>query len=103
MGEIFEMKCQGNFVFKTLTHRSGGTFKNADGTDVTYPSAYILKVDENLENGEINEHKFKIAENNTMLLNVLKGFKPYEQLVLQFEVTLYTNRIGFEVVNVIED
>ena len=54
------MKCQGNFVFKTLTHRSGGTFKNADGTDVTYPSAYILKVDENLENGEINEHKFKI-------------------------------------------
>lgn len=97
------MKCQGNFVFKTLTHRQGGTFKNADGNDVTYPSAYILKVDETLPNGEINEHKFKIDEKNTLLLNVLKDYKAYQELMLEFEVTLYTNRIGFEVVNVLED
>lgn len=97
------MKCQGNFVFKTLTHRQGGTFKNSEGNDVNYPSAYILKVDETLPNGEINEHKFKIDEKNTLLVNVLKDYKAYQELVLEFEVTLYTNRIGFEVVNVLED
>lgn len=97
------MKCQGNFVFKTLTHRQGGTFKNSEGNEVNYPSAYILKVDETLSNGEINEHKFKIDEKNTLLVNVLKDYKAYQELVLEFEVTLYTNRIGFEVVNVIED
>ena len=97
------MKCQGNFVFKTLTHRQGGTFKNSEGNEVNYPSAYILKVDETLSNGEINEHKFKIDEKNTLLVNVLKDYKAYQELVLEFEVTLYTNRIGFEVVNVIDD
>ena len=102
MGFI-KMKCQGNFVFKTLTHRQGGTFKNSEGNEVNYPSAYILKVDETLSNGEINEHKFKIDEKNTLLVNVLKDYKEYQELVLEFEVTLYTNRIGFEVVNVIED
>ena len=102
MGFI-KMKCQGNFVFKTLTHRQGGTFKNSEGNEVNYPSAYILKVDETLSNGEINEHKFKIDEKNTLLVNVLKDYKAYQELVLEFEVTLYTTRIGFEVVNVIED
>ena len=102
MGFI-KMRCQGNFVFKTITHRQGGTFKNSEGNEVNYPSAYILKVDETLSNGEINEHKFKIDEKNTLLVNVLKDYKAYQELVLEFEVTLYTNRIGFEVVNVIED
>ena len=96
------MKCKGNFVFKTLTHRNGGSFKNADGNDVNYPSAYILKVDENLDNGEINEHKFKIAENNTMLLNILKDYEAYQKLIIEFEITLYSGRIGLEVVNVYE-
>lgn len=97
------MKCQGNFVFKTLTHRDGGTFKNTDGNEVNYPAAYILKVDENLSNGEINEHKFKIDEKNSILVNALKEFGAYQKIILEFEVTLYTNRIGFEVVNVWED
>lgn len=97
------MKCQGNFVFKTLTHRDGGTFKNADGADVNYPSAYILKVDENLSNGDINEHKFKINENNTLLINTLKSYEPYQKLIIEFEVTLFANRIGLEVSNVYED
>lgn len=97
------MKCKGNFVFKTLTHRDGGAFKNADGNEVKYPSAYILKVDENLDNGEINEHKFKIAENNTMLINILKSYEAYQKIVIEFDVTLYTGRIGLEVSNVYED
>lgn len=97
------MKCKGNFVFKTLTHRDGGSFKNADGNEVKYPSAYILKVDETLDNGEINEHKFKINENNTLLLNFLKDLDAYQKIVIEFDITLYTGRIGLEVSNVTFD
>lgn len=97
------MKCQGNFVFKTLTHRKGGTFKNAEGTDVNYPSAYILKVDEKTEDGEINEHKFKIDEKNTILIENLKNFEEYQRIIIEFNINLYTNRVGVEVSNVFED
>ena len=40
------MKCKGSFVFKSISHRDAGVFKNDKGEDVKYPSAYILKVDE---------------------------------------------------------
>ena len=97
------MKCRGNFVFKTLTHRAAGAFKNADGIYVNYPAAYILKVDETTESGEINEHKFKIDEKNKMLVEFLKTLESYQRVIIEFNVTLYSNRIGFEVVNVEEN
>lgn len=94
------MKCQGNFVFKTLTHRASGVFKDAEGNEVSYPAAYILKVDELSSSEDINERKFKIDEKNLALINDLKTFKPYQKIMLDFEVTLFTNRIGLEVVKV---
>lgn len=97
------MKCKSNFVFKTLTLRKAGVFKNSDGADIEYPAAYILKADEVLENGDINEHKFKIDQNKTVLINTLKDFEPYQKMVLTFEVTLFTNKVAIEVVDVDTD
>ena len=94
------MKCQGNFIFKTLTHRAAGTFKNTDGVDVNYPSAYVLKVDEVSENGDINERKFKIDEKNTILVNTLKSLESYQKIELIFEVTLFTSRVSLELVDI---
>lgn len=94
------MKCNGNFVFKSLTFRNAGIFKNSEGVDVNFPSAYILKVDEILESGDINERKFKINDTNTMLVNALKRLQPYQKIILDFNLTLYTNRITLEVENV---
>lgn len=94
------MKCKSTFVFKTLTLRKAGTFKNSDGVDVDYPAAYILKVDEILDSGDINEHKFKIDTNKTVLINTLKEFESYQKINLTFDIVLYQNRIGLEVVDV---
>lgn len=96
------MKCQGNFVFKSLIHRPSGTFKNDNGEDVNYPAAYILKVDELLENGEINERKFKIDVNKTGLINDLRLLDVYQKIVLHFNVTIYTSRISLELIDVDE-
>lgn len=94
------MKCQGNFVFKSVNYRPSGTFKDDNGNDLKYPAAYILKVDELLENGEINERKFKIDENKTTLINELKDLDAYQKIILHFKVTIYTSRISLEIVDV---
>lgn len=94
------MKCQGNFVFKTLTHRAAGVFKDSEGNEVQYPAAYILKVDEETSNGDINERKFKIDEKNLMLINSLKTLEPYQKIILDFDVTLFTSRVALEVIDV---
>ena len=82
------MICKGEFVFKNLTKRDGGTFKNDKGQDVNYDMAYVLKVDEVSQDG-INERKLKIDKNNTVLLNKLQNVKPYDKINLVCEVVLY--------------
>lgn len=94
------MKCQGVFVFKSLKYRSGGTFKDDKGVNVKYPSVYILKVDELMENGDINERIFKIDEKKTVLINDLKDLEAYQKIILYFNVTIYTSRISLELVDV---
>lgn len=93
------MKCKGQFVFKSLTHRAGGTFKNENGDDVNYPSAYILKVDE-IEDGEINERKFKIPEDKTVFINDLRLLEAYQKIVLEFKLTIFASRISLEPIDV---
>lgn len=94
------MKCQGNFIFKTLTHRNAGVFKDSEGNEINYPSAYILKVDELMSNGDINERKFKIDDKETAIINGLKTLKAYQEIVINFEVTLYTSRVTLDIVDI---
>lgn len=93
------MKCKGQFVFKSLTHRAGGTFKNENGDDVNYQPAYILKVDE-VEGDEINERKFKIPEDKIVLINDLKTLEAYQKIILDFQLTIFTSRISLEPIGV---
>lgn len=94
------MQCRGNFVFKTFTHRQAGTFKNAEGEELSYPATYLLKVDEIGEDGSINERTFKVPEDKTVLINELSGLEAYQKIILDFKVTIYTTRISLEVVDV---
>lgn len=97
------MKCKGNFVFKSITHKQGGTFKNANGEDISYKPSYVLKVDELGNNNEINERKFKIAEDKIQLINTLKALEAYTKINLDFNVTIYTNSISLELIDVSTD
>lgn len=94
------MKCKGNFVFKNLTHRQGGTFKDSNGNEINYPSAYILKVDELKDNGDADERKFKVSENQVTLINDLETLEQYQKIELEFDLTLYSNKMALVVSDV---
>ena len=85
------MKCQGKFKFKSLTKKDGGSFTNNKGQVITYRPSFSLKVDELTENG-IFERIFKISEDSP-LLNSLVNFKPYDDIVLDFDVKFYASGI----------
>lgn len=93
------MNCKGEFIFKTLTHRPAGTFKGSNGIDINYPSAYILKVDELLENGDIQERKFKLPE-KSKLVDDFRVLDAYEKIILTFVLNIYSSRITLELTGV---
>lgn len=82
------MKCKGEFVFKSVEKREGGSFTNGEGQVVNYDMAYVLKVDELTQNG-IFERKLKIDKANSVLLNKLQNIKPYDKINLICDVVLY--------------
>lgn len=82
------MKCKGEFVFKSVEKRDGGSFTNDKGQAVNYDMAYILKVDELTSEG-IYERKLKIDKANSVLLSKLQNFKPYDKIILVCDVVLY--------------
>lgn len=97
------MKCNGNFVFKSITHKNAGSFTNDEGKEISYKASYVLKVDELCQNNEINERKFKISEDKTVLINTLKSLEPYTKISLEFNVTLYTSSVSLELIDVSTD
>ena len=82
------MRCKGEFVFKSVDKREGGSFTNDKGQAVNYDMAYVLKVDELTQNG-IFERKLKIDKANSVLLNKLQNIKPYDKINLVCDVVLY--------------
>lgn len=82
------MISKGEFVFKSVEKRDGGKFTNDRGQDITFDTAYVLKVDE-LTNQGIYERKLKIDKNNTALVNKLHNLKPYDKITLICEISLY--------------
>lgn len=86
------MVCRGKFKFKEIRKKDGGSFTNANGQAVNYPSSYQLKLDEKTEKG-IEERTFKIADNpeNMDLINKLSQYEEYADIVLDFQVQMYTN------------
>lgn len=87
------MNCKGNFVFKGLEKRDSGTFTDPNGRVVNYPESYVLKVDENTDNG-IYERRFKVKVDNTVLLNKLKNLKPYDKVNLLFDINFYGSKVS---------
>ncbi len=82
------MKCVGEFVFKSVEKREGGSFTNDKGEAVNYDMAYVLKVDELTQNG-IFERKLKIDKDNKVLLNKLEKLEAYSKIKIICDVVLY--------------
>ena len=95
------MKCQGRFKFKSLEEKQGGEFINGKGETIKYNPSKALKVDEITEKG-IYERIFKVALDNTEILNGLQNVKPYDDIIIEFDViisSLSTRLIPVRIVN----
>lgn len=96
------MKCVGDFVFKSLEKRSAGEFRNDKGSVVKYDESYILKVDEQAENG-IFERKFKVSVQNTDLIHNLQALQPYSKCKIGFDVHIFNNQIRLIPLELLDD
>lgn len=95
------MKCKGRFVFKELKKVEAGSFTNkVSGEVINYNESYKLKVDEITEQG-INERVFKVATDNTNVLNGLVGVKTYDKIDIEFDLELYSNGVRLTPSNVV--
>lgn len=81
------MKCEGNVIYKGIEKREGGTFKNAQGQDITYDSSYLIKIDEVI-NDKIDERKLKFPSTNVELFNKFKAIEPYTKVKLFCDVVI---------------
>lgn len=86
------MKASGVFMYKGITQRDGGTFKNDKGEDVSYNSCMVLICDEIKEDGTGKERKFKFKDGQTALVNDFKSLETYTKVEIEFELALYNNR-----------
>lgn len=86
------MRCKGNFVFKSLDKRAGGEFTNDKGDVIKYDDAYVLKVDEDTNNG-IMKRKFKFPTTNTVFADNLKGLEPYTRVCIEFDISFYGSQV----------
>ena len=94
------MVCEGEYVFKGLTTRDGGKFKNDRGDVVQYKEVYVLQVDEKCDDGRIIERKFKFSKDNEVLAEKLRGIEPYENIIITFDVSIYSTGVKLNPVSV---
>lgn len=86
------MQCKGKFKYKGLTKRDGGQFQNQNGDVIKYPECYVLKADEQTEEG-IFERQFKMPI-DSILVSDLAQFELYDDITINFDVKMYGNRIA---------
>ena len=94
------MKCRGNFKFKGLQKREGGTFTNDKGQQIPYKESYSLKVDEMTEEG-IYERVFKLATDSPLIEQLLT-VKPYTDITFEFDINFYGTGIKIVPVGIVK-
>lgn len=86
------MKAKGLFMYKSIQKREKGKFTNSEtGEVIEYDACYILVADEIEESGKITERRFKVAEENTNLINEFSVLDPYTKIEIKFDVALYSS------------
>lgn len=98
------MQCKEKFYFKCIEEREGGSFIGSDGNKREYPSAYIVRFDEEKisKNGTsvVNERRTKVDKENTILLEKIQKLRRFEPVYMIFTVDFITNGVALKLVDV---
>ncbi|MCI9247120.1 MAG: hypothetical protein HFJ30_08485 [Clostridia bacterium] len=84
------MKCSNEVIFKGIEERASGVFKNDKGQEISYPKAYVVRFDEEVE-GDYQERKVKFSGDNAGLYTRFKTLKAYDRINLIFDIVLSNN------------
>ena len=86
------MQCEGNFIFKAIEKRDGGEFTNDRGDKITYDDYYRITVDE-VKGDKITQRFFKFPIKNKALFEKFENLKPYEDILIVFDIELYISSV----------
>lgn len=86
------MKSIAKLVYKGIEKKEGGEFRNEKNQLIKYDGSYVLKADEQTENG-IYERRFKIPLSNVALINELKTKKAYDEITVNFDIQMFGNNV----------
>ena len=92
------MKCSNEVIFKGIEERASGVFRNDKGQEISYPKAYVVRFDEEVE-GDYQERKVKFAGDNAVLYTRFKALKSYDKINLVFDVILGNNSCKVAIVD----
>lgn len=95
------MKSTAKLIFKGIEKKDGGEFTNDKGQKIKYDGSYVLKADEQTENG-IYERRFKIPLTNVSLIENLKAKKAYDEITLNFDIQIYGNNVRVVPVDLVD-
>lgn len=92
------MKCALQVKYKGIKEVPAGSFVNDKGETINYNSSYKLIFDQ-LVNNNIRETSLKIS--GDLAKNISPNFKPYDDIVINLDLTIYSSRnISIKVISV---
>lgn len=86
------MKCKGEFIFKSISKVEAGEFKNSNGDIIKFDSSYKVLLD-SWRDDKVYEFKIKLNEDSKELIQKFKTLRPYQQIIIEFDVLIYNNQV----------
>lgn len=83
------MKTSLECVYKGIKEIKAGSFVNEKGHSIEFPTYYKIRFDQ-IINGLPKETEFKL--NKELALNTAKNLSIYDNIVINFNVVIYTNK-----------
>lgn len=96
------MKTSGEFKFKSIEEREGGEFVNERGQKIKYDGKYVIKLDEQSEDGKINDRRFSIDKKDIDLINQFKSLPTYSDVKIEFDVRIFNSQVRLVPVKLLE-
>lgn len=96
------MKTSGEFKFKSIEEREGGEFVNERGQKIKYDGKYVIKLDEQSEDGKINDRRFSIDKKDIDLINQFKSLPTYSDIKIEFDVRIFNSQVRLVPVKLLE-
>lgn len=93
------MKCQGQFIFKSIKKKDGGSFVNQAGQEIKYNESFEVKFDEITAEGDCIERKTKLAIDELDLYSKISRLEQYKPCIFVFDVGFNSRGVTLKLID----